>query len=207
MATKAKKSESRRSGKPASDREPATEKDVRVRVFKGHENRVLCVAMPSDGQFALTSSDDGTVRRWELGVDVANWKIICKAEAFCGLGITTDGNYAAAGDSAGVIHFLDLSSSKELTKTEPFADSGVIDNLVFAADDREVLSATEHGILVRASRVLSPRTEARSVSLYQWIAASSSLEFRVSDQCFGQERTMPHLQTLLSISRPKAAFV
>jgi len=67
MAAKGKKPTRSRASSPASARKPATEKDVRVRVFEGHEDSVWCVAMPADGRFALTSSKDGTVRRWALG--------------------------------------------------------------------------------------------------------------------------------------------
>ena len=41
----------------ATAQEPATEKDVRVRVFEGHKGEVWRVAMPADGRFALTTSD------------------------------------------------------------------------------------------------------------------------------------------------------
>jgi len=126
---------------------PVTEKDVRVRVFEGHEAAVWCVAMPTDGRFALTSSSDGTVRKWELGQDHANSQILCKAESFFGLAVSADGRYAAAGDESGTIHFLDLSSGRMLRSWQ--AHDSTVSSLAFLADDREVVSASENGALGR----------------------------------------------------------
>src|SRR4051812_5852493 len=90
---------------------PATEADVRLRVFKGHQSAINRVAMPADGRFALTTSDDGTVRRWGLTEDgPQEGEIVCRAEGgFLGLAVTADGRFAAAGDRSGTIHLIDLS--------------------------------------------------------------------------------------------------
>ena len=69
---------------PAHGLPPATEKDVRVRVFNGHTGAVGRVAMPADGRFALTSSADGTVRRWALAEDGAEGKWSVRASRFTG---------------------------------------------------------------------------------------------------------------------------
>ena len=38
-----------------------------VRRFEGHTDKVTCVALSPDGKTALSSSDDRTVRQWDLG--------------------------------------------------------------------------------------------------------------------------------------------
>lgn len=131
----------------APSREPATEKDVQVRVFEGHKGDVGRVAMPADGRFALTSSDDGTVRRWELGAGDGNPAIVCKGGTFWGLAVTMDGSLAAAGNSSGSIHLLDPRSAQELRRWE--AHKSLVSNLAFLADGREVLSAAGGNHLVR----------------------------------------------------------
>src|SRR5207244_3950255 len=78
---------------------PATGKDVRVRVFRGHKDLVRRVAMPADGRFALTTSRDRTMRKWGLTADgPQQGEIVCSAEdGSYGLAVTADGSFAAAG--------------------------------------------------------------------------------------------------------------
>jgi WD40 repeat protein len=98
----------------AKTQAPATEKDVRVRVFEGHGDAVWRVAMPADGRFALTTSDDGTVRKWDLDseqrADVDEGVVLAKSEdgaGFWGVAVTADGGLAAAGDTKGRMLLLD----------------------------------------------------------------------------------------------------
>ena len=96
--------------KKSSVLEPATEKDVRVRVFEGHTDTVWRVAMPADGSFALTTSEDGTVRKWDLDSEDSTGVILAKSEGkmgFFGVAVTADGGLAAAGDRDGRIVWLD----------------------------------------------------------------------------------------------------
>lgn len=37
-----------------------------VRRFKGHEDRVTCMTMASDGKWLISSSMDGTIRIWDI---------------------------------------------------------------------------------------------------------------------------------------------
>jgi WD40 repeat protein len=126
----------------------ATEKDVRVRarVFAGHMGAVVRVAMPEDGRFALTSSLDGTVRKWELGVDDMRSEIVCKAREFYGLAVTVDGSHAAAADTAGFIHLIELSSARKLRKWQ--GHTGAAD-LAFLSNGRELVSGARDGFLRR----------------------------------------------------------
>lgn len=110
MAAAAKKTTSAKSNPRGNSIPLATEKDVRVRVFQGHSGNVWRVAMPEDGRFALTSSEDGTVRRWEWAVDGTEGEIVCKGESFYGLAVTEDGRRAAVVDYEGTIQLLDLAT-------------------------------------------------------------------------------------------------
>lgn len=119
---------------------PATEKDVRVRVFGGHTAIVYRVAMPADGRFALTSSEDGTVRRWPLTEDGTQAETVCQATSgFRGLAVTADGNLAAAGDTTGIIHLIAPSAARELRAWK--GNSRSIGNLAFLHEGRELVSA------------------------------------------------------------------
>tara|TARA_R110002072_G_scaffold302710_2_gene487738 strand:+ start:305906 stop:309055 length:3150 start_codon:yes stop_codon:yes gene_type:complete len=127
----------------AATPEPATEKDVRVRVFKGHENWVWRVAMPADGRFALTTSEDGTVRKWDLvseqGAEVDTGVVLAKSEdgtAFWGVAVSADGLLAAAGDRLGRMLLLDPQSAAtappKLGDTDSCPDSNAIITIVQA---------------------------------------------------------------------------
>jgi WD40 repeat protein len=138
MVAKARKSTRSSS---ASALAPATERDVRVRVFEGHTDTVYRVAMPEDGRFALTSGNDGTVRRWALDADETKSEIVCTAARGVGLAVTADGSYAATGDRRGAIHLIDLSSGLELRQWQGGKRYERVRNLAFLAEGREVLSA------------------------------------------------------------------
>lgn len=73
--------------------------------------------------------------------------VVCKSSVFYGLAVTVDGCRAAAGDSEGVIHTIDLTSAKALRKWSAHDDR--VGNLAFLAEGRELLSAAEDGYLRR----------------------------------------------------------
>jgi WD40 repeat protein len=102
--------------------------------------------MPADGRFALTSSTDGTVRRWELGLGIAKSEIVCKGGGFHGLALTADGSHAAVGDEDGVIHLIDLTSARKRRHWRAHDEQP--SNLAFLAD-HELLSASRDGFLRR----------------------------------------------------------
>ncbi len=120
---------------------------MRVRVLKGHKASVLRVAMPEDGRFALTSSGDGTVRRWALAEDGTEGEIVCGGKAFVGLAVTADGSRAAAGDAEGTIRVIDLSTARVLREWKGHRER--VGNVAFHAGGRELLSAAEDGYLRR----------------------------------------------------------
>lgn len=131
---------------PGPSRPPATEKDVRVRVFEGHKDVVWRVAMPEDGRFALTSSNDRTVRRWELAEGGVKNVILCEEKNFLGLAVTADGSRAAVGDQVGTIQVIDLVKACVLREWNAHYKYGgevtdyVAGNLAFQAEGRELLS-------------------------------------------------------------------
>jgi WD40 repeat protein len=141
MAAAAKKSTSAKPNPPGPSLPPITAKDVRVRVFEGHTDAVYRVAMPEDGSFALTTSDDGTVRRWILNEDVAEGEIVLQGNKFRGLAVTADGSRAAVGDVYGIIRIIDLSTRSVLCKWKGHSDQ--VGNLVFHAFGHELVSAGE----------------------------------------------------------------
>jgi WD40 repeat protein len=134
-------------GHASSAQDPATEKDVRVRVFEGHGKCLGCVVMPADGSFALTGGDDGTVRKWELDADSPNPVVVCRGKGFWGIALTNNGRNLAAGDSLGFIHLKELSPGSVNHKWR--AHRHHIGDLVLLNGGRELLSAATDGIIRR----------------------------------------------------------
>lgn len=176
MTTRAKKSGPSRALSAGPTREPATEKDVQVRVFKGHEGVIHRVAITEDGNSALTSGHDGTVRRWELGGNKGESQIVLRGDHFFGLSMTADGNVGAASDDSGNIFVfgidppteplrikldrgpgpagdrverIDLTNADQLLRTSRTRSRLGGTDLAFAVGDRELLSATSDGNLRR----------------------------------------------------------
>ncbi len=120
---------------------------MRVRVFEGHTDVVWRVAMPEDGRFALTSSDDGTVRRWALTEDGAAGEIVFQGKKPRGLAVTADGSRMAAGDENGTIRIIDFSTDRVLHEWK--GHNTLVRRLTFFSHDRELLSAPQTGHLGR----------------------------------------------------------
>jgi WD40 repeat protein len=103
--------------------------------------------MPENWHFALTSSEDRTVRKWPLEVNDAS-EIVCTAKSpLVGLAVTANGSHAAAGGGDGSIHLIDPSSARTFLKWQ--GHIGMVGNLAFLAEGRELLSAAKDGYLRR----------------------------------------------------------
>ncbi len=147
MAAAAKKSTSVKSSPPGPSQPPATEKDVRVRVFEGHTKSIFSLAMPANGRFVLTASDDGMVRRWNLADGAAKGDIVCQGKPFHGLSTTTDGRLAAVGDEEGTIRIIELSTDRVLRKWK--GHDMMSATVAFFDGGRELVSAGKDGYLYR----------------------------------------------------------
>jgi WD40 repeat protein len=146
MAARAKKQSTDKEVQIRTRIKPATEKDVPFRSFKGHTGEVVRVAMPTNGRFALTSSLDGTVRKWILDDSKVDSEIICRSNRFCGLALTADGGLAAAGDSGGTIYVINILSGQVIQKWQG-QRRGMVDNLAFTSDGGQLLSLADNRYL------------------------------------------------------------
>ena len=127
---------------------PATEKDVRVRVYQGHSGTVYRVAMPMDGRFAMTSSEDGTVRQWDLAGEIDLGEVVLKGDvSIIGLAVSADGMWTAAGDRKGRIHVWPCASDGAIRQWQ--AHKMRIGNIAFLKDGRELVTAAHDGYLRR----------------------------------------------------------
>jgi small GTP-binding protein len=146
--TKAKKQTSPAKAKVQGGFKPATQKDIPGRVFRGHMSMVWRVAMPTNGRFALTSSQDCTVRHWDLDSETSGVEgrvILEGRHPFYGLAVTPGGERAAAGDGSGSIHLLDLRNSSKILAL-PTREEYVV-SLAFITANGELLGSAADGFL------------------------------------------------------------
>jgi WD40 repeat protein len=71
-----------------------------IRVFKGHEDNVSCLAFSPDGETIVSGADDGTVRLWERqGKPIG--RPFKGNDGITSLALSSDGKVLVSGDSAG----------------------------------------------------------------------------------------------------------
>ncbi|WP_439517008.1 WD40 repeat domain-containing protein, partial [Limnospira sp.] len=83
------------------------ETGTELATLTGHSSSVTAVAIAPDGKRAVSASDDNTLKLWDLetGKELATFT----GEArMLSCAIAPDGVTVAAGDEAGVVHFLRL---------------------------------------------------------------------------------------------------
>ena len=132
--------------------------------------------MPADGRFALTTSDDGTVRKWGLTEEgPQQGEIICTSnDGIVGLAVPADGSFAAAGDRSGTIHLIDLSVDGELRAWKGHDQTP--SNLAFLNGSGELLSAAEDGWLRRWSAPTGERISQCKVPFANLYGVAASAE-------------------------------
>jgi WD40 repeat protein len=79
-----------------------------VQEFKGHTQPVRAVAFTFDGRYALSASDDGTIRVWDLGTGKECRTFTGHASAVTSLAVSPDGHSIASASADGSIKIWQL---------------------------------------------------------------------------------------------------
>jgi WD40 repeat protein len=79
-----------------------------LRTLRGHTRDVNAVGVTPDGRFAVSASDDESLKVWDLerGINVATW--VGETGEFTACTVASDGKTVVAGDESGYVHFLRL---------------------------------------------------------------------------------------------------
>jgi WD40 repeat protein len=86
-----------------------------VRTLAGHEAGVFAVAVTPDGRYAISASDDRTLKVWELATGRELATVALESVPHC-VTIAPDGVTIVAGDRAGNIYCLQyVEGNKETT--------------------------------------------------------------------------------------------
>ena len=93
----------------------------KVLTLAGHSSSVVAVALTGDASRAVTCSDEGDCRVWDLatGRELARYETKLTGKQFC-VAITPDGRHALVGGEFKAVHVWDAKSGKRLfTHTGP----------------------------------------------------------------------------------------
>jgi len=112
-----------------------------VHTLVGHADQVRAVAVTADGRRAISASDDGTLKVWDLQTG--------KVEGTFGVGrvrtvaVTLDGRHAISASEDGTLQVWDL----QRREAERILDLDWEDDMAVTPDDRYGISVSDNGIL------------------------------------------------------------
>jgi WD40 repeat protein len=94
-------------------------------LLTGHEDRVECVAVTSDGRYVLSGSDDTTVRVWDLATGQEVRRFTGHAGWVNSIAVTPDGQYIVSGSGDKTVRLWDLATGQEVRQFTGHRDSVV----------------------------------------------------------------------------------
>jgi WD40 repeat protein len=115
-----------------------------TRTLEGHSTSVMSVAVTPDGKRAVSGSEDGTIKVWDMssGREVCTLKDKFNLKA---MGLTPDGRYAVSGsDSFCTLKVWDLESCQQHRVLEDLlAPPGYLRSIAISPDGRRAVTAFE----------------------------------------------------------------
>jgi WD40 repeat protein len=135
-------------------------------LFPGHTAKVNCISVSPNSRFALSASDDGTIRMWNLQGAVESGRLIGHIGCILSVAISPDGRYALSCSDDRTVRLWDIETAKEVIKFEGSVEN--ITNLVFSPDGRLALSCGYENVL-RLWEVGSGRELSRLEGHTEWV--------------------------------------
>ncbi len=112
-----------------------------VRSLKGHAGSVESVALAADGRLAVSASDDGTAKVWDLKLGRTILTYRGHTDAILTVAITSDARIAVSGSRDGEIHVWDVADGRTLYKLAKH--TARVNCVAISSDDRRAFSASE----------------------------------------------------------------
>ena len=111
------------------------------------ETSMLKIRLRTDGQFAITGSDDGPVRLWDMRTGECVHQLTGHSQGVSSADLTPDGRFAVSSASDGAVRYWDLTDGTCLLTFTPRGPRGLISpQLVrITADGRHALGTSYGG--------------------------------------------------------------
>jgi len=135
-------------------------------LYPGHTAKVNCISVSPNSRFALSASDDGTIRMWDLERAIESGRLIGHNGCILSVAISPDGRYALSCSDDRTVRLWDIETAKEVIKFEGSVEN--ITNLVFSPDGRLALSCGYENVL-RLWEVESGRELSRLEGHTEWV--------------------------------------
>jgi len=111
-----------------------------VRTFEGHACSVRSVALSPDGRYALSGSDDHTLRLWELATGTCLRTLEGHTNAVRSVALSPDGRYALSGSDDHTLRLWELATGTCLRTFEGHTDW--VSSVALSHDGRSALSGS-----------------------------------------------------------------
>ncbi len=107
----------------------------------GHTGAVTSVAFSPDGEYALTASDDKTLRLWDIstGREIRVFKGI--KDYITSVAISQDGKYALTGSDDKIIRLWDISEGSQIRYFT--GHTGAVTSVAFSPDDECAITGSD----------------------------------------------------------------
>jgi WD40 repeat protein len=111
------------------------------------ETSTLKIRLRADGRFAITGSDDGTVRLWDMRTGECVHLLKGHSQSVSSADLTPDGRFAVSSASDGAVRYWDLTDGRCLLTFTPRGPQGRISpqHVRITADGRHVLGTGRDG--------------------------------------------------------------
>ncbi|HEC85433.1 MAG: hypothetical protein DRR08_01695 [Candidatus Parabeggiatoa sp. nov. 2] len=110
--------------------------------LQGHEDWVYLVALSNDGSKALSASEDGTIKVWDIDTGK---EITFKESGTWAAAVSNDGSKVLAGSDKGTLKLLDVDTGQEIRTFS--GHSGRVYSVAFSPDDSLALSGGHDGTI------------------------------------------------------------
>jgi WD40 repeat protein len=146
---------------------------LKLREFKAHDNQILMIAFPPDGQrlvSAPTTSAEDLGRRFGRMIG----QPIGAEQPHCYFQISPDGRSLATRSQSGVVRIWDAMTGLAISK--PFEHEGPVTDLAFTPDGRSLLTCSQDGT-----------AQAWDIQHGRPLSSILKTEYRYSSACFTRD--------------------
>jgi WD40 repeat protein/serine/threonine protein kinase len=112
----------------------------RLRTFSGHTGSVTSVCLSADGRFALSGSDDQSVRLWEVASGQCLRTFSGHTDWVASVSLNADGRFALSGSLDNTLRLWEVASGGCL---RIFGRTGLVTSVCLSADARLALSTSK----------------------------------------------------------------